>query len=112
MPSNPARAPLRCPEFLAMYIWHSKDKDAGKYVQIKAVSCSEATIISYELYKEGKVQQSLKRWIASKHIHPKNCVRLSAQKGSRDINLLYLVADGNSTPLMVCDDCLHIKVIE
>ena len=62
--------------------------------------------------KKAKVQQYLKRWIASKHIHPKNCVRLSAQKGSRDINLLYLVADGNSTPLMVCDACLHIKVIE
>ena len=27
-------------------------KDAGKDVQIKAVSYSEATVISYELYKE------------------------------------------------------------
>ena len=33
-------------------MWHSKEKDAGKDVQIKAVSYSEATVISYELYKK------------------------------------------------------------
>ena len=40
---------ISCP---GQCIWHSKEKDAGKDVQIKAVSYSEATVISYELYKE------------------------------------------------------------
>ena len=33
-------------------VWHSKEKDAGKDVQIKAISYSDATVISYELYEE------------------------------------------------------------
>ena len=59
-----------------------------------------------------KLRQSLEGWIASKSIHPKCCVRLSTQNGSRGINLLYLVGKGNFKPLLECDTCLHIEVLE
>ena len=39
-------------------------------------------------------------------------MRLSTQCRSRDINLLYLVADGKFTPLLGCDACLDIKVLK
>ena len=54
----------------------------------------------------------MKGWLASKPIHSKNCVRLSIQYRSRDINLLYLVADRNFTPLLGCDACLDIEVLK
>ena len=59
-----------------------------------------------------KIRQSLEGRIASKSIHPKCCVRLSTQNGSRGINLLYLVGKGNFKPLLGCDTCLHIEVLE
>ena len=39
-------------------------------------------------------------------------MRLSTQYRSRDINLLYLDADGNFTPLLGCDACLDIEVLK
>jgi len=47
-----------------------------------------------------KIQQPLKGWLATKSIHPRGCVRLQTQYKNRQMNLLYLVADGNFTPLL------------
>ena len=93
-------------------------KIAGKDVQIKADTGAEATVILYELYKEitnkplQKIQQPLKRWLASKPIYPKGSVRLPIRYGSDELNLLCLVVDGNFTPLLGCDACLDLKVLE
>ena len=35
-------------------------------------------------------------------------MRLLTQYGSRELNLLYLVVDGNFTPLLGCDACLDL----
>ena len=78
-------------------------KIAGKDVQIKPDTGAEATVIPYELYKEitnkplQKIQQPLKGCLA----HPKGSVRLPTRYGNRELNLLYLVVDGNFTPLLV-----------
>ena len=78
-------------------------KIAGKDVQIKPDTGAEATVIPYELYKEitnkplQKIQQPLKGWFA----HPKGSVRLPTRYGNRELNLLYLVVDGNFAPLLV-----------
>ena len=93
-------------------------KIAGKNVQIKADTGAEATVIPYELYKEitnkplQKIKQPLKGWLAPKSIHPKGSVRLLTQYGSCELNLLYLVVDGNFTPLLGCDACLDLEVLE
>ena len=93
-------------------------KIAGKDVQIKADTGAEATVILYELYKEitnkplQKIQQPLKRWLAPKPIYPKGSVRLPIRYGSDELNLLCLVVDGNFTPLLGCDACLDLKVLE
>ena len=93
-------------------------KIAGKDVQIKADTGAEATSIPYELYKEitnkplQKLQQPLKGWLAPKPIHPKGSVRLPTRYGSLELNLLYLVVDGNFTPLLGCDACLDLEVLE
>ena len=87
-------------------------KIAGKDVQIEADTGAEATVIPDELYKEitnkplQKLHQPLKGWLAPKAIHPKGSVRLPTRYGSRELNLLYLVVDGNFTPLLGCDACL------
>ena len=39
-------------------------------------------------------------------------MRLPTQYGSRELNLLYLVVDGNFTPLLGCDACLDLEVLE
>ena len=93
-------------------------KIAGKDVQIKADTGAEATVIPYEMYKEitnkslQKIQQPLKRWLATTPIHPKGSVRLPARYGSHELNLLYLVVDGTFTPLLGCDACLDLEVLE
>lgn len=92
-------------------------KIAGKNVQIKVDTGAEATVIPYELYKEitnkplQKTQQPLKGWLSPKPIHPKRSVRLQTQYGGRELNLLYLVVDGNCTPLLGCDACLDLEVL-
>ena len=93
-------------------------KIAGKHVQIKADAGAEGTVILYELYKEitnkplQKIQQPLKRWLAPKPIYPKGSVRLPIWYGSDELNLLCLVVDGNFTPLLGCDACLDLEVLE
>ena len=93
-------------------------KIAGKDVQIKADTGAEATVIPYEMYIEitnrslQKIQQPLKRWLAPKPTHPKGSVRLPARYGSHELNLLYLVVDGTFTPLLGCDACLDLEVLE
>ena len=39
-------------------------------------------------------------------------MRLPTRYGSRELNLLYLVVDGNFTPLLGCDACLDLDVLE
>ena len=39
-------------------------------------------------------------------------LRLPTRYGSRELNLLYLVVDGNFTPLLGCDACLDLEVLE
>ena len=58
-----------------------------------------------------KFKQPLKGWLAPNPIHPKGSVRLPSQYGSRELNLLYLVVDGNFTPLLGFDDCLDLEVL-
>ena len=82
-------------------------KTAAKDAQIKTDTGAEATVILYELYKEitnkplQKIQQPLK-----------GSVRLPTRYGSRELNLLYLVVDGNFTPLLYCDACLDLEVLD
>ena len=83
----------------------------GQNVEVKADTDAEATVIPYDLYKKitkkplQKIQQRLKGWLATKPIHPRGCVRLQTQYKNRQMNLLYLVVDGNFTPLLGCDAC-------
>ena len=39
-------------------------------------------------------------------------MRLPTRYGSRELNLLYLVVDLNFTPLLDCDACLDLEVLE
>ena len=93
-------------------------KIAGRDVRIKADTGAEATVIPYHLYKEitkkplQKIQQPLKGWLATKPIHPKGCVRLPTQYKHRKMDLLYLVVEGNFTPLLGCDACLDLEVLK
>lgn len=94
-------------------------KIAAKDVQIKADTGAEATVVLYELYTEitnkplQKIQQALKRLLAPKPIYPKGSVRLPIRWGSDELNLLCIVVvDGNFTPLLGCDACLDLKVLE
>ena len=93
-------------------------KIAGRDVRIKADTGAEATVIPYHLYKEitkkplQKIQQPLKGWLAKKPIHPVGCVSLPTQYKNRKLNLLYLVVEGNFTPLLGCDACLDLEVLK
>ena len=93
-------------------------KIAAKDVQIKADTGAEATVVLYELCTEitnkplQKIQQALKRLLAPEPIYPKGSVRLPIRWGSDELNLLCIVVDGNFTPLLGCDACLDLKVLE
>jgi len=60
-------------------VWHSKEKDAERMYRSKQYLTPKLQSLPMSCTKKAKVHQSLKRWIASKPIHPKNCVRLSVQ---------------------------------
>ncbi|XP_048582219.1 uncharacterized protein K02A2.6-like [Nematostella vectensis] len=91
---------------------------AGKEVKLKADTGAEATVIPYNLYKSitnkplKRVHQPLKGWLATKPIYPKGCVRLPTQYKDRKIDLLYLVVDGEFTPLLSCEACLDLEVLQ
>ena len=93
-------------------------KIEGQNIEVKADTGAEATVIPYHLYKKitkkplQKIQQPLKGWLATKPIHPKGCVRLQTQYENREMNLLYLVVDENFTPLLGCDACLDLEVLQ
>ena len=93
-------------------------KIAGQVVEIKADTGAEATVIPYHLYQQitkkplQKIQQPLKGWLATKPIHPRGCVRLQTQYKNHQMNLLYLVVDGDFTPLLGCDACLDLEVLQ
>ena len=75
-------------------------KIARQDVEIKANTGAEATVIPYHLYQhitKKPLQQPLKGWLATKPIHPRGCVRLQTQYKNRQMNLLYLVVDGDFT---------------
>ena len=85
---------------------------------MKADTGAEATVIPYHLYKEitkaplRKIHQPLKGWLATKPIHPKGCVRLPTVYKNRKVDLLYLVVEGDFTPLLSCDACLDLEVLK
>ena len=89
----------------------------GQVVEIKADTCAEATVIPYHLYEKitkkplQQIQQPLKGWLATKPLHLRGCVRLPTQYKNRQMDLLYLVVDGNFTPLLGCDACLDLEVL-
>jgi hypothetical protein len=93
-------------------------KVAGKYLKMKADTGAEATVIPFKLYKEltkkplQKIHQPLKGWLAVKAINPKGCVRLPTQYKGKEINLPFLVVDGDFTPLLSCDACLDLEILK
>jgi hypothetical protein len=82
-------------------------------VRMKADTGAEATVIPYHLYQKitrkplQKIDQPLKGWLATKPIHPRGCVRLPTEYEGRKLDLLYLVVEGDFTPLLGCDACLQ-----
>ena len=93
-------------------------KVAGKYLKMKADTGAEATAIPFKPYKEltkkplQKIHQPLKGWLAVKAINPKGCVRLPTQCKGKEINLTFLVVDGDFTPLLICDACLDLEILK
>ena len=93
-------------------------KIAGRDVRIKADTGAEATVIPYNLYTKltkkplQKIHQPLKGWLAKKPIHPKGSVSLPTQYKNRKLDVLYLVVEGDFTPLLGCDACLDLEVIK
>jgi hypothetical protein len=83
-------------------------KVAGKYLKMKADTGAEATVIPFKLYKEltkkplQKIHQPLKGWLAVKAINLKG----------KEINLPFLVVDGDFTPLLSCDACLDLEILK
>ena len=93
-------------------------KIPGRDVRIKADTGTEATVICYNLYTKltkkplQKIQQPLKGWLAKKLIHPKGSVSFPTQYKNRKLDVLYLVVEGDFTPLLGCDACLDLEVIK
>ena len=93
-------------------------KIAGRDIRIKADTGAEATVIPYNLYTKltkkplQKIHQPLKGWLAKKPIHPKGSVSLPTQYKNRKLDVLYLVVEGDFTPLLGCDACLDLEVIK
>ena len=87
-------------------------------IKVKADTGAEANVIPFSLYRQitwkplQKIHQPLRGWLAAKTIHPAGCVRLSTQYKNRTIDLLYLVVHGDFTPLMSCNSCLDLKVLQ
>jgi hypothetical protein len=87
-------------------------------VRMKADTGAEATVIPYHLYQKitrkplQKIHQPLKGWLATKPIHPRGCVRLPTEYEGRKLDLLYLVVEGDFTPLLGCDACLDLEVLK
>ena len=85
-------------------------------VKVKVDTGAEANVIPYNLYQKlsrkplQKIYQLLKAWLATKPIHPLGCVRLPTQYRNR--KLLYLVVNGNFTPLLSCSGCLDLEVLQ
>ena len=96
----------------------SVELDSISGTRKKSRSLIAVKIAGKELYKEitnkplQKLQQPLNWWLAPKPIHPKCSVRLPTRYGSRELNLLYLVVDGNFTPSLGCDACLDLEVLD
>ena len=94
-------------------------KIAGRDVRIKADRGAEieATVIPYNLYTQitkktvHKIRQPLKGWLAKKPIHLKGSVSLPTQYKNRKLDVLYLVVEGDFTPLLGCDARLDLEVI-
>ena len=86
--------------------------------EMKTDTGAEVTAIPYHLYEKitkkplQQIQQPLKGWLATKPVHPRGCVRLPTQYKNRQMDLLYLVVDGNFTPLLGCDACLDLEVLK
>ena len=74
-------------------------------VEIKADTGAEATVIPYHLYEKITKKPLQQIQLATKPVHPRGCVRLSTRYKNRQMNLLYLVVDGNFTPLLGYDAC-------
>lgn len=87
-------------------------------VKVKADTGAEANVIPLSLYQQitrkplQKINQPLKAWLATKPIHPVGCVRLSTQYKCRKIDLLYLVVQGDFSPLLSCNACLDLEVLK
>ena len=54
----------------------------------------------------------MKGRLAPKPIHPKGSVRFPTRYGSRELNLLYLFVEVHFTPLLDCDTCLDLEVLD
>ena len=93
-------------------------KIAGRDVRIKEDTGAEPTVIPYNLYTQltkkplQKIHQPLEGWLAKKPIHPKGSVSLPTQYKNRKLDVLYLVVEGDFTPLLGCDACLDLEVIK
>ena len=75
-------------------------------------------MIPFSLYKNlskkplQKIHRPLKAWLATKPIHPVGCVRLPTKYKHRKIDLLYIVVNGEFTPLLSCSACLDLEVLK
>lgn len=57
-----------------------------------------------------KIHQPLKGWLARKPIHSKGSVSLPTQYKNRKLDVLYLIVEGDFTPLLARDAYLNLKV--
>ena len=93
-------------------------KLAGRDVRIKADTDAEATVIPYTLYTQitkkplQMIHQPLKGWLAKNPKHPKGSVSLPTQYKIRKLDVLYLVVEGDFTPVLGCDACLYLEVVK
>ena len=93
-------------------------KVAQKEVKFKADTGAEATVIPYDIYKSittkplQKIYQPLKGWLANTPAHPVGCVKLPVQYKQRKMDLLFLVVHEDFTPLLSCNACLDLEVLQ
>ena len=79
----------------------------GQAVEIKADTDAKAIVIPHYLY-----EKITKKPLQQIPVHPRGCVRLPTRYKNRQMDLLYLVVDGNFTPLLGCDACLDLEVLK
>ena len=93
-------------------------KNAGRDVRIQADTGAEATVIPYNLYTQitkkrlQKIHQPLKGTLVKKPIHLRGSVSLPTPYNNRKLDVLYLVVEGDFTPLLGCDACLYLEVVK